>query len=99
MIDLGRSVMAQLKHGTMTEQDLVHYLQDNYPVTQICQTCAELIMGSGMIEKPKIVITQLQFESFFKVVGYKQDGSPETRGRKPRREMETDLAMGDPELL
>lgn len=54
MIDLGRSVMAQLKHGTMTEQDLVHYLQDNYPVTQICQTCAELIMGSGMIEKPKI---------------------------------------------
>ncbi len=97
MIELNRNTLTQLKHGEMTEQDLRHFIIENYPMGEIISTCAYLLIKYSFNTQPtKITITQDEFDSHFRIVGLKEDGTKETRGRK-RRAMEVDLAQ--PELL
>ena len=54
---------------------------ESLPLNSIVGLCVALLMEGD--DKPeKVIITQEQFNAFFKIRGLQQDGSKETRGRK-----------------
>lgn len=86
MIELTRQTILQLRHGALTKEDLQKQLL-NYPMSEIVETCAALLMETGIQSTPtKITITQEQFDAHFRIAGLKEDGTKETRGRKPKQQ-------------
>lgn len=70
-------IITKFPKGLEREQ-VAKFLLDHYPVTDICDTCAYLLMN----QTSKIAITRQQFNELFKIIGEREDGTTETRGRK-----------------
>lgn len=66
----------------LDRKGVADFLLKNYPITDICDTCAQLLMN----QTTKIAISRFQFMEHFKIIGEKEDGTIETRGRKPLAE-------------
>lgn len=60
-------------------KDVADFLLRTYPITEIAETCAQLLMN----QTDKIPISRQQFAEHFRIIGEKEDGTAETRGRKP----------------
>lgn len=85
IIALPRNLVNQIKSGEMTEEVLKHQLMLNYSIADIVETCAhKLIVDYSSTPTQKITISQEEFETHFRIQGIKEDGTPETRGRKPK---------------
>lgn len=95
-INLPRNVVSQIRSGEMTEEELKHQLMLNYSIADIVETGAHLLMVTYMNSTPKISISQEEFESHFRIIGVKSDGSIERRGRKRKGQEEDD---GEAKLL
>ena len=54
------------------------FLLEHYPITDICDTCAQLLLN----QTTKIAVTRGQFMEHFKIIGEREDGTEERRGRK-----------------
>ncbi len=63
-------------------QQVADFLMENYPVKEIARTAAQLLMR----QTDKITVTRQQFVEHFRFIGERQDGTVETRGRKPKTE-------------
>ena len=67
-------------------QDAEDYLK-NLPLNAIITLAAELLYNSQSNAKnAKITITEEQFNQFFRIVGIKESGEKETRGRKRKEQ-------------
>ena len=79
MIRIDRSILADVKAGRMSIEQLGNYLLRNFPASEIALALAETIQ----YEEPKpITITKEEFEQHFRIRGVKPDGTIESRGRK-----------------
>ena len=54
------------------------FLLEHYPITDICDTCAQLLLS----QTNKITVTRQQLMEHFKIIGEREDGTEERRGRK-----------------
>ena len=53
------------------------FLLEHYPITDICDTCAQLLLN----QTSKISVTRQQLLEHFRIVGEREDGTAERRGR------------------
>lgn len=60
------------------------FLLNNYPITSIAETAADLLLKEYRTEK--ITLTRQQFLDHFRITGIRPDGGAETRGRKPKED-------------
>lgn len=75
-------IIEKLIKDRANERDIVQYLSDNIPVTELARDYYTLYckhMEQGFIP---MRISQSDFDKHFRIIGIKTDGSPETRGRK-----------------
>lgn len=91
MIELPKNIVLQMRHGGIKEDDIKDYLMVNYNMSQIVDTCAELLIRYTFSVNSRIAISQEDFDNHFRIIGVKADGTLETRGR---RKKETDLELG-----
>ena len=83
MITIKQSLLAQVRNGDASLDELSNYLLDNYPVKQIALALSELL-----VDTPDITPITLSSEDYqklfmyFKQRGIKVDGTEERRGRK-----------------
>lgn len=56
------------------------FLLKQYSIYDIADTAAYYLMSA---KTEKISISRQAFEEHFRIIGEKDDGTPETRGRKP----------------
>ena len=74
--------MAYFKKFSSREEALEFV--DTLPINTIRYMLADCLLEK--VAREKIVITQEQFNAYFKIRGLKEDGTEENRGRKPREE-------------
>lgn len=67
-----------------TREEALEFI-DTLPINTIRYMLADCLLERI---RDKIVITQEQFNAFFKIRGLKEDGTEENRGRKPREDKE-----------
>ena len=65
-----------------SKEEAVQYL-NTLPISQMIDLAAELLMERQPAVK-KILITEEQFKTLFRIVGQKDDGTTETRGRRKK---------------
>lgn len=63
------------------KQEVIEYLQA-LPFGSIIDIAADAIMELQTKNTQKIIISEEQFNSFFRVKGYKENGEKENRGRQ-----------------
>lgn len=83
MITIRQSLIAQVRNGEATVEELANYLLDTYPVKQIALALAELFVDTPDVSP--ITLNSEDYQKlfmFFKQRGTKLDGTQETRGRK-----------------
>ncbi len=90
MIELSKTLRNEIKEGTASIGDIADYLIANYPVKQIADTLAELMMTQPV--EPIIVSPEQlnNITSMFRVRGYRDinENIVERRGR-PRKRNDT----------
>lgn len=79
-IYIDREIMRKYKEGYMTKEDLADYLLKTFPAKDIALS---LVNTLDYDYKP-IAISLEDFNNHFRIKGTKLDGSPESRGRKPK---------------
>lgn len=89
MIELNRTQQAQIRRGELTRTELESIVM-SYPMGDIITTCVELLIKDSFATTPKIVLTQREFNSHFRIIGMKDDGTTEKRGR-PKKEQEEEI--------
>jgi len=76
-------ILERLIKDGANERDIVLYLADNVPLTELARDYYNLYLKS---EKQTSVtpmrISQADFDKHFRIVGFKADGTPEARGSK-----------------
>lgn len=77
----------------MSIEEATQYLMNNYPVTQIAESLADLLLSDYQPVKP-IIISEEDFAQHFRIKGITADGTAENRGR-PKKEKPND----DPQLI
>lgn len=83
MITIRQSLLAQVRNGDASLDELSNYLLDNYPVKQIALALSELLVDTPDISPITLSTDDYQkLFMFFKQRGTKLDGTQETRGRK-----------------
>ena len=83
MISIRQSVIAQVRNGEATVEELANMLLDSYPVKQIALALAELLVDTPDISPITLSTDDYQkLFMFFKQRGIKADGTVESRGRK-----------------
>ena len=71
-----------IKDGA-NERDIVLYLADNVPLTELAKDYYNLYLECEKRETTTPMrITQADFDKHFRIVGFKADGTPEARGSK-----------------
>lgn len=68
-------------------EDVLEYL-NSLPLQQLINVAADAIMQNQSSPIQKIILTQEQFNSFFRIRGYNDNGEVETRGRKRLEQIE-----------
>ena len=81
MIRIDRSILADVKAGRMSIEQLGNYLLRNFPASEIALALAETIQNT---EPKPIVISEEEFRTHFRIRGVKDNGEAELRGRKPK---------------
>ena len=92
MIKLPKDLLRDISEGNKPISDLEQYLLSNYPIKEILEAFAELIItAENTVNKPQITVTQEEYNtitSLFKIKGMKvlEDGTvvEETRGRRKK---------------
>ena len=72
-----------IKAGEITVDELLN----NYPVKALVSDLIEIVANKTATEPvvvDRIVITQEQFDTYFRIKGFDVNGAPSTRGRKPK---------------
>ena len=87
MILTDANIIKDLQAGILTHAELAKHLLNSFPATALANELAEYIL----VEKAKkpIVITKDQFETHFRIQGWKfQDGQwvQETRGKYSKKD-------------
>lgn len=76
-------ILERLIKDGAKERDIVLYLADNVPLTELARDYYNLYLKS---EKQTgftpMRISQSDFDKHFRIVGFKADGTPEARGSK-----------------
>lgn len=78
--------LAAIEAGNITAVDLLN----KYPATELVNDLMEIIQNKATVVSAKqpvidrIVITQAQFDSMFRIKGLDAEGNPTKRGRKPK---------------
>lgn len=77
-----------IRDGKITVDELLA----KYPVKEIVSDLMEIIKNSKEMaeltaptKQPKILVTQEQFQEFFRIKGLTADGQVSHRGRKPKK--------------
>lgn len=71
-----------IKDGA-SERDIVLYLADNMTITEIARQYYQLYKDTyGQEGYTPIRISKADFDKHFRIIGFKSDGTPETRGSK-----------------
>lgn len=76
---MDKKVLAKRVQG-MSIDEAAAYLMNNYPVTQISEALADLLLSDFQPVKP-IVLTQEEFDAHFRLRGISSDNQLERRGR------------------
>jgi hypothetical protein len=91
MIKLPKDLLRDISEGNKPISDLEQYLLSNYPIKEILEAFAELIITSeNTVNKPQITVTQEEFDtitSLFKIKGVRTINGvavAEKRGRKKK---------------
>ncbi len=71
------------KTAFKNREEAIEYL-NTLPLGSIINLCADLLIDRQTVKK--ITITQEQFNTMFKIVGIREDGSAENRGRNKKSE-------------
>lgn len=71
------------KTAFKNKEEAIEYL-NTLPLGGIINLCADLLVERQTVKK--ITITQEQFNSMFKIVGIREDGTAENRGRTRKSE-------------
>lgn len=66
-----QNIIKDLRAKTITVDQLAKYLLENYPASQLAHELAEDILDDSLAYTKKVVLTIDQFESMFKVQGYR----------------------------
>ena len=66
----------------MSVEEAASYFMNNFPVTQICEALADVLLTDYQPIKP-ITISEEEFREHFRIRGTTIDNQVETRGRKP----------------
>lgn len=66
-------------------EEIMDFLQ-NLPMNMLMQVAADAIYDLQTRTADKIILTEEQFNSFFRIRGYKENGERETRGRVKKDE-------------
>lgn len=83
MITIRQSLLAQVRNGEATLDELANYLLDSYPVKQIALSLAELLVDTPDISPITVTEQEMnKIKAMFKVRGLREDGTEERRGRK-----------------
>lgn len=89
---MDKKILAKRVNG-MSIEEATHYLMNNYPVTQIAESLADLLLSDYQPVKP-IIISEEDFAQHFRIKGITADNQVERRGR-PKKEKPND----DPQLI
>lgn len=87
---MDKKVLAKRVQG-MSIDEAAQYLMNNYPVTQISEALADLLLTDFQPIKP-VIITEEEFNAHFRIRGTTTDNQVERRGRpagsknKPKKE-------------
>ena len=76
---MDKKILAKRVNG-MSIEEATHYLMNNYPVTQIAELLADLLLSDYQPVKP-IIISEEDFAQHFRIKGITADGIAEKRGR------------------
>lgn len=76
---MDKKVLAKRVQG-MSIDEAAAYLMNNYPVTQISEALADLLLTDYQPIKP-IIITEEEFNAHFRIRGTTLSGTAENRGR------------------
>ena len=68
-------------------EEVLEYL-NSLPMQQVINVAADAIMQNQNNSFQKIVLTQDQFQQFFRIRGINENGEVETRGRKRLEQIE-----------
>ena len=72
--------MKNFKTSFNTKEEAKEYCS-SLPINALLEMCVDLLMERRLPKK--ISITEEQFRTMFKIVGVREDGTVENRGRKP----------------
>lgn len=89
MIKIAKKVLSGWRDTNATLDEKVEYILDNFPIKEIARSLVELLEQEKAEQiKPepvdKIVITEQQYKTYFRIKGLNEDGTPSKRGRKPK---------------
>lgn len=91
MITIPKQLLKQITEGENPQRELEKHLLNNYPINEIIQAFAELLITTEQtINRQPIVVSQEEYDlitSLFKIRGVKTVNGvicEETRGRKPK---------------
>ena len=83
--DKCEKILDRLINSNAKERDIVLYLADNVPLTELARDYYQLYMKVRENESPTpICISQSDFDKHFRIIGFRSNGEPETRGRKAK---------------
>ena len=68
------------------KEEVLEYL-NTLPMQQVINVAADAIMQNQTATTQKIILTQEQFNQFFRIRGFNENGEVETRGRKKIEEI------------
>lgn len=71
-----------------TKEEAMEYC-GSLPINALLEMCVDLLMERRLPKK--ISITEEQFRTMFKIVGIREDGSVENRGRKPNVDQQNNV--------
>ena len=77
-------ILERLIKDGASERDIVLYLADNVPLTELARDYYNLYLKSAEEKQTTPItpmrISQADFDRHFRIIGFKSDGTPETRG-------------------
>lgn len=87
MIKIKSTDFKKLQNGELSIEQVADNLLAKYPVKEVAIALVEaLSINDTPATRPaKISITKEEFEQHFRFIGFNEDGTVSTRGRKPKQ--------------
>lgn len=80
-------ILERLIKDGANERDIVLYLADNVPLTELARDYYNLYLKSEKLTGfTPMRISQADFDKHFRIIGFKSDGTKENRGRPWHKE-------------